>query len=36
MLEWFARVGDDVGIAVNATEYGVKPTSQAEWASRLK
>jgi len=36
MLEWFDRVGYDVDIAANAKEYGVKPTSLAEWASRLK
>ncbi len=36
MLEWFERVGYDVDIAGNAAEYGVKPTSLKEWASRLK
>lgn len=36
MLEWFEAVGYDVDIAATATEYGVKPTSLKEWASRLK
>lgn len=36
MLEWFDRVGYDVDIAATAKDYGVKPTSLAEWASRLK
>ena len=36
MLEWFERVGYDVDIAGNAKEYGVKPTTLAEWASTLK
>jgi uncharacterized protein YbjT (DUF2867 family) len=36
MLEWFERVGYDVDIAATAKEYGVKPTTLAEWASRLK
>jgi uncharacterized protein YbjT (DUF2867 family) len=36
MLEWFERVGYDVDIAANAREYGVKPTTLSEWASKLK
>ena len=36
MLEWFDRVGYDADIEGNAKEYGVKPTSLSEWASRLK
>lgn len=36
MFEWFERVGYDADIAGNAKEYGVKPTSLAEWASQLK
>ena len=36
MLEWFERVGYDVDIAANAKEYGVKPTTLAEWASKLQ
>lgn len=36
MLEWFEAVGYDVDIAATAKEYGVKPTSLKEWASKLK
>ncbi len=36
MLEWFERVGYDVDIPANAQEYGIRPTSLAEWASKLK
>jgi uncharacterized protein YbjT (DUF2867 family) len=36
MLEWFERVGYDADIEGNAKEYGVKPTSLSEWASKLK
>jgi uncharacterized protein YbjT (DUF2867 family) len=36
MLEWFERVGYDADIAANAKEYGVKPTTLSEWASKLK
>ena len=36
MLEWFERVGYDVDIAANAKEYGVKPTTLGEWASKLQ
>ena len=33
MLEWFDRVGYDSDIRKNADEYGIRPTSLAEWAS---
>ena len=36
MLEWFETTGYDADIAGNAKEYGVKPTTLSEWASRLK
>ncbi len=36
MLEWFEAVGYDADIPATAAEYGVKPTSFAEWASGLK
>ena len=36
MLEWFEGVGYDADIAGNAKQYGVKPTTLAEWASSLK
>jgi uncharacterized protein YbjT (DUF2867 family) len=36
MLEWFERVGYDVDIPANAKEYGIRPTTLAEWASKLK
>ncbi len=36
MLEWFEAVGYDADIAGNAKEYGVHPTSLAEWAAGLK
>jgi uncharacterized protein YbjT (DUF2867 family) len=36
MLEWFERVGYDADIKGNEKEYGVKPTSLSEWASKLK
>ena len=35
MLEWFEKVGYDVDIDATVTEYGVKPTRLAEWASTL-
>jgi uncharacterized protein YbjT (DUF2867 family) len=35
MLEWFDRVGYDADIAGNAREYGVRPTTLAEWAQGL-
>jgi uncharacterized protein YbjT (DUF2867 family) len=34
MLEWFDAVGYDADIAGMAKEFGVKPTTFAEWASR--
>lgn len=33
MLEWFDRVGYDVDIRKNADEFGIRPTSLAEWAA---
>ncbi len=36
MLEWFDGVGYDVDIAATAKQYGIHPTSLAEWASRVK
>lgn len=36
MLEWFDRVGYDSDIAGNAKEYGVRPTTLSEWASKLR
>ncbi len=36
MLEWFEAVGYDVDIAATAAKYGVKPTTLADWASKLK
>ena len=33
MLEWFDRVGYDVDIRANAEEFGIRPTSLAEWAA---
>jgi uncharacterized protein YbjT (DUF2867 family) len=35
MLEWFDAVGYDADIAGNAKEFGVKPTTFAEWASKV-
>ncbi len=32
MLEWFDRVGYDVDIDKNAKEFGIRPTTLAEWA----
>lgn len=34
MLEWFDRVGYDVDIPAVAKEFGVRPTTLAEWAGR--
>jgi len=34
MLEWFDRVGYNVDIPGNATEYGIRPTTLQEWARR--
>lgn len=36
MLEWFERVGYDADISGNAKQYGVKPTTLTQWASKLK
>ena len=33
MLEWFDRVGYDVDIPANAKQYGIRPTTLAEWAA---
>jgi len=35
MLEWFERVGYDADIAGNAREFGIEPTSLAEWAASI-
>ena len=35
MLEWFDRVGYDVGIASLEKRFGVRPTSLAEWAGTV-
>ncbi len=35
MLEWFDRVGYDVDIRKNAEQYGIRPTSLADWASSV-
>jgi uncharacterized protein YbjT (DUF2867 family) len=32
MLEWFDRVGYNVDIPKNAKEFGIRPTTLAEWA----
>lgn len=34
MLEWFDRVGYDADIPGNASKFGIKPTTFAEWAAR--
>ena len=36
MLEWFDRVGYNVDIPKLSAEYGIRPTTLAEWASRAK
>src|SRR5213080_2155097 len=36
MLEWFDRVGYDADIPGNAKRYGIKPTTLAEWAARVR
>ena len=33
MLEWFDRVGYDVDIAATSKEFGVRPTTFAEWSA---
>jgi uncharacterized protein YbjT (DUF2867 family) len=35
MFEWFDRVGYDVDVAGNAKEYGIEPTSFADWAGSV-
>lgn len=35
MLDWFERVGYSAGIAVNASRYGIKPTTLEAWAQTL-
>ena len=35
MLEWFDRVGYDVGIASLEKRFGIRPTSLAEWAGKV-
>jgi len=35
MLEWFEAVGYDADLAGNAREFGIKPTTIGQWASRL-
>jgi len=34
MLEWFDRVGYDVHIRSRSREFGIRPTSLAEWAAK--
>jgi uncharacterized protein YbjT (DUF2867 family) len=34
MLEWFDRVGYSAKIQANAKEFGIRPTTLTEWASR--
>jgi uncharacterized protein YbjT (DUF2867 family) len=36
MLEWFDRVGYDVDIPKVAKEFGIRPTSLADWAAQVK
>ena len=36
MLEWFERVGYNVDIPALAKQYGVRPTTLAEWAAKVK
>ena len=35
MLEWFDRVGYDVGISSLEKRFGIRPTSLAEWAAKV-
>jgi uncharacterized protein YbjT (DUF2867 family) len=35
MLEWFGEVGYNVDIAATSREFGIAPTSLAEWAAKL-
>ena len=34
MLEWFDRVGYDVHIRSRSREFGIRPTSLADWAAK--
>jgi len=36
MLEWFDRVGYDVHIRSRSREFGIRPTSLAEWAAKAQ
>jgi uncharacterized protein YbjT (DUF2867 family) len=36
MLEWFDRVGYNVDIARNQSEFGVRPTRLSEWAASVR
>lgn len=36
MLEWFDRVGYNVDIPKLSAEYGIRPTTLAEWAAQAK
>lgn len=36
MLEWFDRVGYNADIPATSMEHGIRPTSLAEWASRVQ
>jgi uncharacterized protein YbjT (DUF2867 family) len=36
MLEWFDRVGYDADIPALAKRYGIRPTTLAEWAAKVK
>jgi uncharacterized protein YbjT (DUF2867 family) len=36
MLEWFDRVGYDVHIRSRSREFGIRPTSLADWAAKTR
>jgi len=36
MLEWFHKVGYNADIAGNAREFGIRPTTLAEWAAKQR
>jgi uncharacterized protein YbjT (DUF2867 family) len=36
MLEWFDRVGYEADIPGNAKQYGIRPTTLAEWAASVR
>ena len=36
MLEWFDRVGYDVHIRSRSREFGIPPTSLADWAAKAR